>query len=75
MARRREHFLSVYLRIFCVTALGDNIITKKTPKTQERIIRHRLKKNVPAGSNAYLRICYFLKYHNHSLSHFLLVYI
>ncbi len=28
---------------------------------QERIIRHCLKKNVPAGSNAYLRICYFLK--------------
>jgi hypothetical protein len=59
MARRREH---LYLCICVIAYLGDNIIiTKKTPKNQERIIRHRLKKNVPAGSNAYLRICYFLK--------------
>ncbi len=34
---------------------------KKIQKNQERIIRYRLEKNVPAGSNAYLRICYFLK--------------
>jgi hypothetical protein len=32
----------------------------KSQKNQERIIRHRLKKN-PAGLNAYLRICIFLK--------------
>ena len=57
MARRREH-LSAYLRI-CVSGRQQN--NKKIKKNQERIIRHRLKKNVPAGSNAYLRICYFLK--------------
>ena len=57
MAKRREH-LSVYLRI-CVTGRQHN--HEKTPKNQERIIRHRLKKKIPAGSYAYLRICYFLK--------------
>ncbi len=57
MARRREH-LSAYLRI-CVSGRQQN--HKKIEKIQERIIRYRLKKNVPAGSNAYLRICYFLK--------------
>jgi hypothetical protein len=57
MARRREH-LSAYLRI-CVSGRQQN--HKKIEKVQERIIRYRLKKNVPAGSNAYLRICYFLK--------------
>ncbi len=57
MARRREH-LSAYLRI-CVSGRQQN--HKKIKKIQERIIRYRLKKNVPAGSNAYLRICYFLK--------------
>jgi len=50
MARRREH-LSTYLRI-CVSGRQQN--HKKIKKNQERIIRHRLKKNVPAGSNAYL---------------------
>jgi hypothetical protein len=57
MARRREH-LSVYLGI-CVSGRQQN--HKKIQKNQERIIRYHLKKNVPAGSNAYLRICYFLK--------------
>ncbi len=57
MARRREH-LSAYLRI-CVS--GRQQKHKKIQKNQERIIRYRLKKNVPAGSNAYLRIYYFLK--------------
>ena len=57
MARRREH-LSAYLRI-CVSGRQQN--HKKIQKNQERIIRYRLKKNVPTGSNAYLRICYFLK--------------
>jgi hypothetical protein len=57
MARRREH-LSAYLRI-CVSGRQKN--HKKIQKNQERIIRYLLKKNVPAGSNAYLRICYFLK--------------
>jgi hypothetical protein len=51
MARRREH-LSVYL---CVCVTGDNIIIKKkTPKNQERIIRHRLKKMFLQGL---MRIC------------------
>ena len=55
IARRWEHLI-------CVSAyLGDNKITKKSPKNQERIISRRLKKNVPAGPNVYLRICYFLK--------------
>ena len=57
MARRREH-LSAYLRI-CVSGRQQN--HKKIKKNQERIIRYRLKKNVPAGSNAYLGICYFRK--------------
>jgi dephospho-CoA kinase len=57
MARRREH-LSAYLRI-CVSGRQQN--HKKIEKIQERIIRYRLKKNVPAGSNAYLRICIFSK--------------
>jgi hypothetical protein len=57
MARRREH-LSVYLRI-CVSGQEQN--HKKIKKNQERIIRHRLNKNVPAGSNAYLCICIFSK--------------
>ncbi len=57
MARRWEH-LSAYLRI-CVSGRQQN--HKKIEKIQERIIRYHLKKNVPAGSNAYLRICYFLK--------------
>jgi hypothetical protein len=56
MARRREH-LSAYLRI-CVSGRQQN--HKKIQKNQERIIRYRLKKSVPSGSNAYLRICYFL---------------
>jgi hypothetical protein len=52
---------NTYLRI-CISAyLGNNKITKKIEKNQERIIRYRLKKNVPAGSNAYLCICHFLK--------------
>jgi hypothetical protein len=57
MVKRREH-LSAYLHI-CVSGRQQN--HKKIEKNQERIIRYRLKKNVPAGSNAYLRICYFLK--------------
>ncbi len=57
MARRREH-LSAYL---CICVSGRQQNHKKIEKIQERIIRYRLKKNVPAGSNAYLRICYFLK--------------
>jgi hypothetical protein len=52
MVRRREH-LSAYLRI-CVSERQQN--RKKIKKNQERIIRHQLKKNVPAGSNAYLRL-------------------
>jgi hypothetical protein len=47
---------NTYLRI-CVSAyLGDKKITKNQEKS-----RKNLKKNVPAGTNAYLRICYFLK--------------
>ncbi len=57
MARRREN-LTAYLRI-CVSGRQQN--HKKIEKIQERIIRYRPKKKVPAGSNAYLRICYFLK--------------
>jgi hypothetical protein len=57
MARRREH-LSAYLRI---SVSGQQQNHKKSRKNQERIIRHHLKKNVPAGSNAYLRICIFSK--------------
>jgi hypothetical protein len=50
----------IYLRMrSCVSGRQQN--HKKIKKNQERIIRHCLKKNVPAGSNAYLRICYFLK--------------
>ncbi len=54
MARRREH-LSAYLHI-CVSGRQQN--HRKIKKNQERIIRHRLKKKFPAGSNAYLRIWY-----------------
>jgi hypothetical protein len=57
IARRREH-LSAYQRI-CISGRQQN--HKIIKKNQERIIRHRLKKNVLAGSNAYLRICNFLK--------------
>jgi hypothetical protein len=50
----------IYLRMrICVSGQQQN--HKKIKKNQERIIRHCLKKNVPVGSNAYLRICYFLK--------------
>ncbi len=50
----------IYLHMrSCVSGRQQN--HKKIKKNQERIIRHCLKKNVPAGSNAYLRICYFLK--------------
>jgi hypothetical protein len=54
MARRREH-LSAYLRI-CAQGHQQN-----HKKNQEIIIRHRLKKKFPAGSNAYLHICIFSK--------------
>jgi hypothetical protein len=57
MARRQEH-LTAYLRI-CISERQQN--HKKIKKNQERIISHRLKKNVPAGSNASLHICIFLK--------------
>ena len=57
MARRREH-LCAYLRIY-VSGRQQN--HKKIEKNQEKIIRYRLKKNFPAGSNVYLRICYFSK--------------
>jgi hypothetical protein len=57
MARRWEH-LSAYLHI-CISGQQQN--HKKIKKNQERIIRHRLKKTVPAGSNVYLHICIFSK--------------
>jgi hypothetical protein len=57
MARRQKH-LSAYLRI-CISGRQQN--HKNIKKNQERIIRHRLKKNVPAGSNADLHICIFSK--------------
>ncbi len=59
MARRREH-LSAYLRI-CVSARQQN--HKKTGnnyQTPSENSDQHLKIKVPAGSNAYLRICVFV---------------
>jgi hypothetical protein len=47
--------VSAYLHIWVTTK------SQKNQENQERIIRHRLKKYVPAGSNAYLCICIFSK--------------
>jgi hypothetical protein len=56
MARRREH-LSAYLRI-CISGRQQN--HKKSRKIKKESL-DTVQKNVPAGSNAYMRIYYFLK--------------